>query len=604
MKRKIACIFLLFFSFLISSCSIKAALDNIKGEMVQVNSKEAYKEEKQVVQSEDDIIKGEVGRVKRLYIAEDKILFQDLGLKSVSNSVKSMKKEGDKWIDCNWKRDLHIGMTDVEIMETDGIVTLIKLHKSPDYSYIRVALTQDVNKTNDDNINFSNLTLNSKNGFLIESSEGSSFIDNESLDVSANDNMVNLNSGGENYTYKDEVRISPRLLYITIPSINRGGSDSIIPKYYGLIEICNLSNDMFNVINELPLENYIKAVVPSEIGANSNEEALKVQSTLSRTFACREYISNKYSAEGYWVEDSVSSQVYNNKAYNDKVEQAVESTKGLVVKDSAGDLEFVYFYSTSSGFGSTPTQVWYRGGDLTEDVSMPCQSFLYDESGKDKIELDSLNEERLSSIYKDLKLKSPDGISPFFRWRVSFNKDELRNTIESNLAYLHDKSPDLVLLKDNSGNFVKTDGVISSLGDITDMKVEKRGTGGNVIELSIKGTENEVLVIGEYYIRNILRPAKTYTKGDDVMLYMATSGADDYMSNLTRVNYSLLPSTFFTFDMERDNNLINNITIYGGGNGHGAGISQNGMRALAEAGEKYDEIINTYMTNIKIEEIK
>jgi len=604
MKKIVIFEILLIFSTLLSSCGLKAALNNFRGEVVQVNSDEVFDEVKQKVQSENDIIKGELGKIKRLFITEDKILFKNLGLKDISLAVQCIKKIGDKWTDGDWKKDLHIGMSDVEIVESDGLVTLIKIHKEPDYSYIRVALTQDVNRTNDDNIYFTNLTMRSQDGFLIESGEGDSYIENDYLDITSSDGMITLSTGEEKYTYKDEVRISPRLLYMTIPSIIRGGSDSLIPRYYGLIEICNLTGEMFNVINELPIESYIKAVVPSEVGANSNEEALKVQSILSRTFAYREYLSNRYSAKGFWVQDSISSQVYNNKAYNEKVEKAVEDTKGLVVKNHLGDLQFVYFYSTSSGFSSTPTQVWYRGGDLTEDASMPCQSFLYDESGREKIDLYNLDEQRLSSIYKDLKLKSPDGISPFFRWKVSFDKDELRNTIESNLAYLHDNNPDLVLVKDSDGKWIQSEDTILSIGDIMDVSVEKRGTGGNIIELSIKGDEDEVLIIGEYYIRSILRPSKTYTKGNDVMLYMATSGADDYMSNLARLNYNILPSTFFTFDLIKEGDLVNNITIYGGGNGHGAGISQNGMRALADAGEKYDEIINTYMSNVKIENIE
>lgn len=602
MKKIATLMIMLILSTSITSCGVKTALDNLKGEVIQVNSNN--NETKETIRSENDIIKGELGKVKRLFIAQDEILFQNLGLKNISNTVECIKKVGDEWVDADWKKDLHIGMSDVEIIEDEQSVVLIKIHEDPDYSYIRVALTQDVNRTGDDNVNFTNLTIRSQDGFLIQSSEGDGYIESESLDITSSDGMVTLNTGQEKYTYKDEVRISPRLLYVTIPSLIRGGSDSLIPKYYGLIEICNLSGEIFNVINELPIESYIKSVVPSEIGANSNEEALKVQSILSRTFAYREYISNKYSAKGYWVEDSVASQVYNNKAYNDNVEKAVEDTKGLVVKNSSDELQFVYFYSTSSGFASTPTQVWYRGGELTEDESMPCQSFLYDESGNNKIDLNNLNEEKLASIYKDLKLKSPDGVSPFFRWKVSFNKDELRNTIESNLAYLHDKNPDLILIKDSNNQWIQAEETISSIGNIEEIRVEKRGTGGNIIELSIKGEEREVLVIGEYYIRNILRPTKTYTKGDDVILYMATSGAEDYMSNLTRVNYSLLPSTFFTFDLTKEDDLVSNIVIYGGGNGHGAGISQNGMRALADAGEKYDTIINTYMSNVKIEHIE
>ncbi len=601
MKIKPIVIIMLIFSISVTSCDVAKNINGVKDDEVLKKSK--IMEGKSIENNPEDIITGELGKIKRLYIADNKILFDNIGLKDVSDLVECMKKEDGKWINCDWKQALHIGMTEVEIIEKDGAISKIKIHKEPDYSYIRVALSKDVNQSGDDNINFQNLSLSSKDGFFIDSPEGMKYIEDESINVSCENGMIYLDAMGEKASYKEEVRISPRLLYITIPGLTRGGSDSVIPKYYGLIEICNVSSNMFNVINEVPIENYIKGVVPSEIGYNSHEEALKVQSILSRTFAYREYASNKYSSKGYWVEDSIRSQVYNNKSYNDNVEKAVEDTKGLVIKNTLDELEFVYFYSTSSGFSSTPPQVWYRGGELIEDASMPCQSFLYDEGGTNKIELTDLNEERLAAIYKNLKLNSHDSKAPFFRWKVSFNKDELKNTIESNLAYLHDRSPDLVLYKNSEGQWEVRNDVDYSIGEILDIKVEKRGNGGNIIELSIKGKEDEVKVIGEYYIRNLLRPSKAYTKGEDVYLYMAKGGASDYMEDLTRVNYSLLPSTFITFDIEREDDVLDSITIYGGGNGHGAGISQNGIKFLAEAGQKYEDIINTYITNVKIENI-
>lgn len=44
--------------------------------------------------------------------------------------------------------------------------------------------------------------------------------------------------------------------------------------------------------------------------------------------------------------------------------------------------------------------------------------------------------------------------------------------------------------------------------------------------------------------------------------------------------------------------------IYGGGFGHGAGMSQNGAKRLAQSGASAEEILRYYYTDIAIEDIK
>ena len=45
------------------------------------------------------------------------------------------------------------------------------------------------------------------------------------------------------------------------------------------------------------------------------------------------------------------------------------------------------------------------------------------------------------------------------------------------------------------------------------------------------------------------------------------------------------------------------MTIYGGGFGHGAGMSQNGARCLADMGRTAEEILKYYYTDIVIQEM-
>ena len=80
------------------------------------------------------------------------------------------------------------------------------------------------------------------------------------------------------------------------------------------------------MINELYLEDYLKKVVPSEMPASYEKEALKTQAVCARTYAYRQIQGNTYGAYGADVDDSTSFQVYNNTQTNERTDQAVDET--------------------------------------------------------------------------------------------------------------------------------------------------------------------------------------------------------------------------------------------------------------------------------------
>ena len=78
------------------------------------------------------------------------------------------------------------------------------------------------------------------------------------------------------------------------------------------------------IINEVPLEEYLCRVVPSEMPSGYAAEALKAQAVCARTYAVwqmQEYAYPEYKAH---VNDSVSYQVYNNVESQEETRQAVE----------------------------------------------------------------------------------------------------------------------------------------------------------------------------------------------------------------------------------------------------------------------------------------
>ena len=52
--------------------------------------------------------------------------------------------------------------------------------------------------------------------------------------------------------------------------------------------------------------------------------------------------------------------------------------------------------------------------------------------------------------------------------------------------------------------------------------------------------------------------------------------------------------------MKNAEGKLTGVALYGGGNGHGVGMSQYGANALAKEGKSYDEILKWYYTGIDV----
>ncbi len=172
---------------------------------------------------------------------------------------------------------------------------------------------------------------------------------------------VTLNLNGVNYEYTPD---SPELSQgefvldggeagITITSIERQESP---PVYCGTLEIQNTPQGLL-LINELPLETYLEGVVPSEMPASYESQALMAQAVCARTYAvCQMEEGSLQEEYGADVDDSVNFQVYGNIAPTDKTSQAVRETNGQIMCQD-GKPVTAYYFSTSSGRTSTD-EIW------------------------------------------------------------------------------------------------------------------------------------------------------------------------------------------------------------------------------------------------------
>ena len=86
-------------------------------------------------------------------------------------------------------------------------------------------------------------------------------------------------------------------------------------------------------------------------------EALKAQAVAARTYAVAQAINSRNGHRGYHVDDSTSSQVYNNQREAERTTRAIDETFGQILQHGDGTIGSTYFYASSPEDAAAP---WYK----------------------------------------------------------------------------------------------------------------------------------------------------------------------------------------------------------------------------------------------------
>ncbi len=102
-------------------------------------------------------------------------------------------------------------------------------------------------------------------------------------------------------------------------------------------------------VESMTLEDYLCGVLAGEMKNDWPLEALKAQAILARTFVLKFMTDKESKYQGADVSTDIEeAQAYDAAAVNDRVRQAVEDTRGLVLS-SAGELPYAWFHAHSGG---------------------------------------------------------------------------------------------------------------------------------------------------------------------------------------------------------------------------------------------------------------
>lgn len=353
-----------------------------------------------------------------------------------------------------------------------------------------------------------------------------------------------------NVTLRDFVIVCPSGL-LGVRNLTRKGKPAL---YHGAFEVVQEpAHKGFYLINLVEIQEYLKGVVPNEMPVRFGLEALKAQ-----TVAARNYVltPRTQAYKEFNVVDSVSSQVYfgaNTEA--DLATRAVMETDGIVALYNNEPI--LTLYSSTAG-GYTESYAYAFSDPTTK--AFPSINKPYLVAVPDKDEFSPLNTEEKAKEFYTTKIPSYDIDSPYYRWKKAWAVGELENVLKKNL---------IAQSKTGFINPVFREG--DELGKIKDIKVMRRGDSGKVVELELMTSKGCYRISKELVIRRVFQK--------------------DGIS---------LPSANVVFEKTVDTyGNITDINAYGGGFGHGVGMSQFGAGYMStKLNQPYYNILRHYYSGI------
>jgi len=226
--------------------------------------------------------------------------------------------------------------------------------------------------------------------------------------------------------------------------------------YRGELAIAS-SGDEVIVVNRLPIEEYLRGVVPLEIGERQASEraAVEAQAIAARSYA----YTHLAPSQRFDVRATVDDQVYGGAGAERPVsDAAVAATAGQVLR-YAGRIADTPYHSTCGGMTAEPSEVW------TGEPGAPYLQRVDDHIPGSR------------RAYCD--------ISPRYDWTREMSGAEIGAAVT---RYLHSR------------------GGSQEMGTVRSLRIESRTPSGRVGTLAVEGSEGETTLRGNA-IRYALRVA-------------------------------------------------------------------------------------------------
>lgn len=335
------------------------------------------------------------------------------------------------------------------------------------------------------------------------------------------------------------------------------------------------------VVNTVPVENYLRSVISSEMSATASLQLLKAHAVISRSWllaqiqqkgrtACQQpvptetelikwYDHDDHTLFDVCADDHCQRYQGTTRQTTPIVRQAVDETAGVVLTDPTrgGELCDARFSKCCGGVFEEfetcwePTHYnylvarrdWVAPADFPNlRLESEAASWI---AARPEAFCNTSDPEILSQVLNNYDFETTD----FYRWSVTYTQQALAG-----------------LIKRRSG---------IDFGGIKALVPIERGTSGRLMSLRIEGTLRTMVIGKELEIRRILSESHLYSSAFTV----------ETSDELTP---DALPASF---------------TLNGAGWGHGVGLCQIGAAVMGARGYDYIQILNHYYPGADLSKI-
>lgn len=347
---------------------------------------------------------------------------------------------------------------------------------------------------------------------------------------------VSLVVDGKRYSHQQiDITTNKNLIQVSESKTQRdlrlyGGKLRLQPNAYGT----------YTLVNEVPLETYLRGVVPHEIGANVPYSAVEAQAIIARTYALRNL--RRFTIDNYELCADTQCQVY--KGLSGAVplaDRAIAATNGQVLTYDNQLVDALYS-STTGGVTAAFSDVWQGTDRPYLQPVVDAAGSVWNLSGQ------SLAEEKNFQRFIGLKQGFNEAGWSMFRWR---------------------KESSLVEITQDLQRFFKTNNSPwANLKQINQMQVVERSPSGRILKLAVQ-TDLGTVILEKDEVRSAFSAPRS--------------------------------TLFYLQPLNKGTNSLWGYAFVGGGFGHGVGLSQTGSQRLAKLGWSSARILNFYYPGTQIQ---
>jgi len=359
--------------------------------------------------------------------------------------------------------------------------------------------------------------------------------------------------------------------------------------YAGDMKIQSNAYGNYTLVNQVPVDAYLRGVVPHEIGPSAPRTAIEAQTILARTYALRNL--RRFAIDNYEICADTNCQVYFGLAETDPVsDSAIANTAGQVLTYN-DELVDALYSSTTGGITARFTDVW-NGKD--RPYLRPVVDAI-----RPKWDIDArpLSNEANFKAFIALKNGFNEDGWPAFRWNRQASLKEIGDTMK---LYLSNRQHPL-----------------SNFNQITGLTILERASSGRVQKIKVDTDLGSFELIKDEAVKALVPPrsllfyiepimevpqaAKPNASENAARPDGATAAGEPKPDDTAEKETPAAPKA--DPDAKPAQAVLKGYRFIGGGFGHGVGMSQTGAYNLGEKGYSSEQILEFYYPGTELKPI-